>query len=253
MREVLRYPLNPILIVDDELQISQSIDIALKTGGITNTIQCHDSRVVLSLVSEKTPDSVLLDLTMPHMSGEEILSRMIADFPDIPVIIVTGTDELETAVRCMKAGAFDYMVKPITKERLVSGVKRALELRELRKENQELKHHVLSTELEHTEAFVAFDCVSAKMRSLFRYAESIASSQEPVLITGETGVGKEIMARCLHRLSRPDRPFVPINVAGLDENTFSDTLFGHRKGAFTGAHEMRSGLIEKANDGILFL
>jgi DNA-binding NtrC family response regulator len=253
MKEAPEYPSHPVLIVDDEVQATRGTSIALKTAWITNTIECQDSRDVPKLLAEREPEVILLDLSMPHVSGEELLEMVIREHSDVPVIVVTGNDELETAVRCIKAGAFDYMVKPIAKARLVSTVKRAIELRELRRENQQLKQHVLSRELEHPEAFSSFDSVNLRMRDLFRYVESIAMSSETVLITGETGVGKEIMARCIHQISRPPGPFVPVNVAGLDENAFSDTLFGHRKGAFTGANEMRSGLVEKAGDGTLFL
>jgi DNA-binding NtrC family response regulator len=190
---------------------------------------------------------------MPHVSGEELLPVINADFPEIPVIIITGANDVETAVKCMKHGAFDYMVKPVEKSRLIGGVKRAIELRELQRENRLLKEHVLSDKLEHPEAFKEIITGSASMRSIFQYIEAIATSPRPVLITGETGVGKELVARAVHFLSHRQGDFTPVNVAGLDDNFFSDTLFGHREGAFSDAREPRTGLVEKASGGTLFL
>jgi DNA-binding NtrC family response regulator len=171
------------------------------------------------------------------------------------VLMVTATDELDTAVRCMRAGAFDYLVKPISRERLHASIERVMEMRALRRENLRLKARVLSSALRRPDAFSVFDFDAdrSKMLSVFRYVETIAGSPGPVLITGETGVGKEIMARCIHALSGRRGEMVSVNVAGLDMHTFSDTLFGHRKGAFTGAMENRSGLVERAAGGTLFL
>ncbi len=178
---------------------------------------------------------------------------MANDFPEIPVIIITGSNDVDTAVRCMKSGAFDYMVKPVEKSRLISGVKRAIEIRELQRENKWLRAHVLSDKLEHPEAFSEIITNSPAMKSIFQYIEAISPSPQPVLITGETGVGKELVAKAIHHLSHRTGPFVPVNVAGLDDNVFADTLFGHRKGAFTGADQTRSGLVEQASGGTLFL
>jgi DNA-binding NtrC family response regulator len=132
-------------------------------------------------------------------------------------------------------------------------VKRAIELRELQRENKLLRAHVLSDKLEHPEVFSEIITNSPIMRSIFQYIESISLSPQPVLITGETGVGKELAAKAIHHLSSRKGTFVPVNVAGLDDNVFADTLFGHKKGAFTGADQARSGLVEQASGGTLFL
>lgn len=253
MNVQILYPSRPVLLVDDELQAIRGTAIALKSRGITNTIQCQDSRGAMDIVTKEQPDVIVMDLSMPGMSGEALLEQINRDSPDTPVIVATSTDELETAVRCMKNGAFDYLVKPMARERLVSAVKRAIEMRALRRECHELKTHVLSSDLKHPEAFAEFTSTSKVMRSLFSYVESIAASPEPVLITGETGVGKELMARAVYRVCGLSGDFVSINVAGLDDEAFSDTLFGHRKGAFTGAAEVRAGLIEKAEGGVMFM
>jgi DNA-binding NtrC family response regulator len=246
-------PSLPILMVDDEVQALDSFETVLLFAGINNIIRCQDSRDVMPLLSRQEIEVMLLDLSMPHISGEELLSLVTRDFPEVPVIIITGSNDVETAVACMKSGAFDYMVKPVEKSRLISGVKRAVEIRELQRENQLLRAHVLSDQLEHPEAFSEVITNSPMLRSIFQYIESISMSPQPVLITGETGVGKELVAKAIHKLSQRQGAFVPINVAGLDDNVFADTLFGHKKGAFTGADQARAGLVEQASGGTLFL
>jgi DNA-binding NtrC family response regulator len=240
-------------MVDDEVQALDSFETVLLFASINNIIRREDSRDVMPLLSKQEIEVMLLDLSMPHISGEELLSLVTRDFPEVPVIIITGSNDVETAVACMKSGAFDYMVKPVEKSRLISGLKRAIEIRELQRENRLLKAHVLSDQLEHPEAFSEIVTNHGTMRSIFQYIEAISISPQPVLITGETGVGKELVAKAIHTLSNRKGDFVPVNVAGLDDNVFADTLFGHKKGAFTGADQARSGLIEQASGGTLFL
>jgi DNA-binding NtrC family response regulator len=247
------YPKLPVMLVDDEEQALNSFEMSLRSVSISNVIRCHDSRDVMPVLARQEIEVILLDLWMPHVSGEELLQAISHDFPDIPVIIITGADDVQTAVTCMQHGAFDYIVKPVEKSRLVSSVRRAIELRELQRENQLLKAHVLSGKLERPEAFNDIITVSANIRSIFQYIEAIAASPRPVLITGETGVGKELIARAVHQLSQRKGNFVPINVAGLDDHVFADTLFGHHKGAFTGADQNRAGMLEQAAGGTLFL
>jgi DNA-binding NtrC family response regulator len=224
------YPSLPILMVDDEAQALDSFETSLLLASINNIIRCQDSRDVMRLLSTQEIEVMLLDLSMPHISGAELLSLVTRDFPEIPVIIITGSNDVETAVACMKSGAFDYMVKPVEKSRLISGVKRAIELRELQRENRLLKARVLSGEMEHPEAFSGILTDSEAMRSIFQYIEAISNTPQPVVITGETGVGKELVARAIHKLSSRKGDFVPVNVAGLDDNIFADTLFATRKG-----------------------
>ena len=247
------YPNFPIMMIDDEEQALKSFEMTLRSASMNNLIICHDSRDVMPLLHSRDIEVMLLDLRMPHISGEELLEDIVSDYPEIPVIIVTGANDVETAVKCMQLGAFDYIVKPVEKSRLVSATRRAVEMRELQRENQLLKNHMLSNKLDYPEAFSEIITNSSGMRVIFQYAEAIAASPRPVLITGETGVGKELIARAVHRLSQRNGEFVPVNVAGLDDNVFADTLFGHKKGAFTDAREARSGLVEKASGGTLFL
>jgi DNA-binding NtrC family response regulator len=238
------YPNCPILLVDDEAQALNSFEIVLRSAGMNHFIRCQDSRQVLPLLEKWQIEAMLLDLSMPNVSGEELLSVMSCDHPGVPVIIITGANDVETAVRCMRSGAFDYMVKPVEKCRLIAGVRRAVEIRELQRENMLLKDRVLTGELRHPEAFAGIVTRNGVMRAVFQYVEAVAASPQPVLITGETGVGKDLVARAVHEISGRKGAFVAVNVAGLDDSIFADTLFGHRKGAFTGAEQARSGLVE---------
>jgi len=247
------YPHFPIMLVDDEVQALNSFEMVLRSANMNNFISCQESRDVIPLLSQQEIEIILLDLRMPHLSGEELLPIISSDFPEIPVIIITGANDVETAVKCMKLGASDYMVKPVEKSRLVTGARRVIELRELQRENQLLRAQVLSEKLEHPEAFSEIVTNSASMRSIFQYIEAISISPQPLLITGETGVGKELVAKAVHSLSNRKGAFIPVNIAGLDDTVFADTLFGHCKGAFTGAEQTRSGLVEQASGGTLFL
>lgn len=247
------HPLNPILIVDDEAPILLAIDTALQMAGFDHIVTCQDGREVMNLLAAQPAEVLLLDLTMPHIDGRHLLETVNREFPEIPVIIVTGAVDVDTAVQCMRAGAFDYVVKPVEIDRLVGAVQRAVALRELKRENDQLRAHILADDVQRPEAFAAMVTRSQKMLAIFQYIESIARTSQPVLIRGETGVGKELAARSLHALSSLKGAFVAVNVAGLDDNVFSDTLFGHVRGAFTGAERDRRGLIEQASGGTLFL
>ena len=247
------YPQLPVMLVDDELQALNSFENVLRSARINHFLRCQDSREVLPLLKQQPPELVLLDLRMPHISGEELLSTLRQEHPELPVIIVTAANEVDTAVACMKAGAFDYLVKPVETNRLISAIRRAIQLCELRRENSLLKDRVLSGRLKHPESFSEIITCSGAMHSVFRYIEAISVSPQPVVITGETGVGKEMIARAVHRLSARPGNYVSVNIAGLDDNMFADTLFGHKKGAFTGADTPRSGLLEQASGGTLFL
>lgn len=247
------YPKCPVLIVDDEPAAVTGSEMTLESDGITHLLSLSDSGAVLPLLETTEVAAVLLDLSMPTPDGETLLSIIVEKYPHIPVIIVTGHNELEIAVRCMKKGAFDYLVKPVYETRLTSAVRRAVDIRELRSEYASFKMKVLSQALAHPEAFRDIVTGSRKMHSMFQYIETIAPSSRSVLITGETGSGKELIARAVHLISGRKGPFIAVNAAALDDSLFSDTLFGHVKGAFTGADAPRPGLVEKASLGTLFL
>jgi len=249
----LHYPDLPILLVDDEEAALRSMSVVLASHGMTHTVSLSDSRQVLPTLAEQQAAFVLLDLVMPHVSGQELLEAMASEHPDVPVVITTAVDEVDTAVECMKMGAFDYIVKPIEEDRLLSAARRAIEVHDLRRENELLRASLRTGAHQRPEVFANILTHSEKMLAIFRYAEAIGRTSQPVLIVGETGVGKELIARAIHALSDRAGEFVPVNVAGVDDTLFADTLFGHVKGAYTGAGSDRQGLIERASGGTLFL
>lgn len=253
MSDVL-YPLAPILLVDDEAAWLRGMSLVLaRSLGVNNHLLCSDSREALGLLASREVSLVILDVTMPYLTGEELLQKIREEYPQIPVIMLTGRNQVDIAVRCTRLGAFDYFIKTDEEERLISGVRRALEQALLQQENRRLQALLLQQSSEERDAFRSFDTISPKMDAIFRYIDAISVSAEPVLISGESGTGKELIAQAIHQLSRPKGPLVAINVAGLDDQVFADTLFGHLRGAYTGAQEVRKGMIEEAAGGVLFL
>ena len=247
------YPSLPVLLVDDENPWLNTFSLTLHSAGVNHVETCNDSREVMGLLEAQSYSVLVLDLTMPYIKGDELLPLVIKDYPEIPVIIITGLDQVETAVSCMKLGAYDFFTKVSEESRLVTGVKRAIDLGMLRRENSSLKEHFLKDQLNHPEVFSHIITHNKTMRTIFQYIESIATTGEPVLITGETGSGKELFARAVHMLSGRIGEFVAVNIAGLDGEMLADTLFGHTKGAFSGADQTRKGLIAAAADGSIFL
>lgn len=243
----------PILLIDDEEDILFTNCVMLRTSGFTRVLTESDSRLVMERLKQEDVALIILDLYMPLLPGYELLKQITAGYPEIPVVIVTAANEVTMAVECMKAGAFDYLVKPVEESQLLTIIRRAGELSSLRSEMDSLREHLLSDKLEHSEVFAPIITRSPRMRSVFHYLEAVSPSLQPIFISGETGVGKELAARAIHELSGRKGPFVAVNIAGLDDMTFSDSLFGHKRGAFTGADRDREGLLAQAADGTLFL
>ena len=252
--EAKLYPSFGVLLVDDELPWLRSLSLTLEgPGGVTNLLQCQDSREVMSVLGKNDIGLVLLDLTMPHIAGEELLEKIVTEYPQTRVIILSGMNQLETAVNCMRSGAFDYFVKTVDEERLVDGVRRAIQMVELESENHAIRRRFFHDQIDAPEVFASIVTDNTAMRARFQYLEAVAPSSQPILITGESGVGKELVAQVIHTLSGNGGALVSVNVAGLDDNVFADTLFGHIRGAFTGAESVRKGMIERAAGGTLFL
>lgn len=242
-----------VLLVDDEQAALDNFGLILRTAGIGGVETLNDSREVLPFLAERGAAVVVLDLAMPHISGYELLLKIKEDYPDVPVIISTAANEIETAVKCIQNGAVDYLAKPVEKSRFIAAVRKIIQMTELRNEAAALAGYLLDGKLKHPEAFSSIITRNKKMIDIFRYAEAIACSRHPVLVTGETGVGKELIAKALHAISGCKGEFVAINVAGLDDAMFSDALFGHERGSFTGADSRRGGMIAQAANGTLFL
>ncbi len=249
-----RYPAFAVLLVDDDPAWLHGLRLTLeRAAGLTNLLTCEDPRQVGAMLARHPVGLVVLDLNMPHRSGEEVLAELAAEHPEVAVIVVSGLNQVETAVRCVKAGAFDYFVKTAEEDRLVGGVRRAIRMLELQRENREVASRFLAGAPSRPDAFAAIVTRDRAMRSIFSYVEAVARSPQPLLITGESGTGKELVARAVHGLSGRAGPFAALNVAGLDDAVFSDTLFGHVRGAFTGADQVRRGMIEEAAGGTLLL
>lgn len=239
-----------ILIVDDERKILSIYAAVLKAYGYMEVVTEADSRRVMNRMKSGRIRLVILDFMMPHLSGLDVLSLLKESFPEVPVVMMTAASDALQAVQCMKLGAFDYLLKPVQNEQLVNVVQRALDWQAVMNAPGEQDEISL---VKNPSAFSGILTRNSRMRSLFSYLEEVARSSQPVLISGESGTGKELFARALYQLSNCGGEMISVNLGGLDDATFSDTLFGHKKGAFTGADQTREGLIAKASGGVLFL
>ncbi|MBF0629008.1 MAG: sigma-54-dependent Fis family transcriptional regulator [Magnetococcales bacterium] len=242
-----------IVLVDDDDLILNTTRLWLLNAGYTSIVLLNDNRELLSLLNEQRVGVVVLDLMMPYCSGQLLLPEITRLHPEVQVIVMTGSQEVDSAVTCMKQGAIDYLLKPADPERLVTSVQNAMQIYNLRSELNAIRRQLGTTTPANPSAFSSILTRSRLIHQLFKYIEAVSISPEPLLITGETGVGKELFARACHDASCRSGAFIAENVAGLDELVFTDTLFGHRRGAFTGADQDRKGLVAQAAGGTLFL
>jgi DNA-binding NtrC family response regulator len=240
----------PIMIVDDEADALSLLKSFLCHDGFRNIITCDDSELALEKFKNEEIALVIIDLRMPRLTGRDLLETFSELKPNVPVIVVTAESHVEIAIDCMKSGAVDYLTKPISINRFIASVKRALELRSL---NEDILLLDKSSAAHVVPQISSIITNNQEMYTLLQYIDVVSKSIQPVLISGETGVGKELVAKAVHALSGLKGGFVSINIAGLDDQMFSDTLFGHRRGAFTGALNDRDGLIMKAANGTIFL
>ena len=219
-------PRYPVLLVDDEESWLRSFQGALRASGVDNVVTLTDSRLVLDTLARQPHCAVAVDLMMPHLSGEELIVKILAEHPDLPVLVISGLNQIKSAVNCIRLGAFDFIVKTESRDTLIGGIKHAIEIFELRRENSSLRQRLFREELDNPEFFAAIITADKTMRAAFHYVEAIAESSRPVLVTGESGVGKELVAQAIHRASHRPGRFVAVNMAGLDDNMVADTLFG---------------------------
>jgi two-component system response regulator HydG len=235
------------LIVDDEPDMGRLMDAGLRAIGI-DTRAVSAAEEALALVAAEDFDVVLTDLQMPGMNGLELCERLVAQRPDVPVVVVTGHGTLETAIGAIRAGAYDFVQKPIKIETLQLTVERALRHRGLSEELKRLR------EATSPAPFAGIIGQSAPMRAVFDVVTRVAPTDASVLVTGESGTGKELVARALHQRSRRGSgPFVAVNLAAMPESLVESELFGHARGAFTDARAARTGLFLQASGGTLFL
>ncbi|MDP3177203.1 MAG: sigma-54 dependent transcriptional regulator [Spirochaetaceae bacterium] len=244
---------SPILVVDDEPSVLTRMERLLRFEGFSEVLTCSDPFEVASIVEKREISVMVLDLVMPGLPGLKILEQTRERHPELPVIVATALNDLDNVVECMRRGAFDYVPKDADSGRLAASIRHALSIRELQRDYTALKDTLLSAKKPESLAFSAIVTRDERMLSILRYVEVIAPSPKPILITGESGTGKELIASAVHFLSGRTGQLVILNIAGLDDTMFSDSLFGHRRGAFTSADSERGGLIEKAEGGTLFL
>ena len=230
-----------ILVVDDEEAVLNGVRRTLRADGFENVLMCRDPRDVEPLLDAEPVALILLDLMMPHISGRELLERIAASHPEIPVIVVTAEQDIRTAVECMKTGAYDYLLKPAAPSGADGDDRaRARASRAARRERAAaLQAPARRSSRARSSSTRSSPSIRRCMR-LFAYLEVIATGSNPVLITGETGSGKELFARAIHNLSGRRGPFCAVNVAGLDDTMFSDTLFGHQARARSPARSARA-------------
>lgn len=236
-----------VLIVEDTLSMALMYQQHLKKSGIKSQI-CQSGALALAELRKGKVDTVLLDLQLPDMNGLDIIQEMDGTDHNITFIVITANGSINTAVDAMRAGAYDFLIKPFPTEKLLTTVKNALEREKLISTVQ-----VLKTGLK-TNKVPGFVGDSAPMLAVYKMIENVANSNAAVFITGESGTGKEVTAQAIHKVShRRDAPFIALNCAALPENLIESEIFGHVKGAFTGAHEARKGAASQANGGTLFL
>ncbi|NPV90902.1 MAG: sigma-54-dependent Fis family transcriptional regulator [Firmicutes bacterium] len=242
-----------ILLVDDEQIFLESMKRGLMTAGYRDITAIDDPARVYELIPARRFDIALVDLTMPDISGLELVEYIKSASPETECLMVTAVDEVETAVNAMRLGAYDYLIKPLSRDRLLIAIDRALERKRLL-DLLEVQKQRSEGEFIDSRAFKDIVTVSPAMLRVLREVELHARSNAPVLITGESGTGKELLAHAIHQASsRADRSFVPVNMASLTGTLFESEFFGHVKGAFTGAERDREGYLEAAAGGTLFL
>jgi DNA-binding NtrC family response regulator len=245
-----------ILVVDDKEMMRDSVASTLQRAGMS-VVTAPDAPAALDLIARKRPDCVVSDFKMPGMTGLELVEKVQQIDQELPVIIMTAFGSIESAVRVIKAGAFDYLTKPFEGDELIITIKRACEAARLARENAILRAESGERGQGPAQSPRGVERLVGSSDAMTRLKEqvaSIAASHGTVLITGESGVGKEVVARAIHESSpRAGAPFLGVNCAALSESLLESELFGHERGAFTGAEKLRKGRFELADGGTLLL
>ena len=234
-----------LVVVDDDPDIRTIVKDRLQRTGY-QVITAEDGEEALKIIAQEEPDAVILDLQMPRMNGMEVIKRL-KDNSYPPIIVITAYGTIEKAVSAMKEGAYDFITKPFSPDHLEAVIKKAIEHRELKQDNCYLQSVINAS-------FPGIIGESQKIREAMSVAQKVAPTSSTVLLLGESGTGKEIFARFIHRWSqRSKKPFVVINSVAIRDELLESELFGHEKGAFTGAYQMKRGKLEVGNGGTVFL
>jgi two-component system nitrogen regulation response regulator NtrX len=234
-----------ILVVDDEKSVRDSLRMILSYAHYEVEV-AEDGPGALAILGAQPVDVVLLDIKMPGMDGIEVLTAMRQKNPDLPVVIISGHGTIETAVDATKRGAFDFLPKPLDREKLLVTIRNALEQKKLASEYKRMKETVEGKERILGE--------SARIKDILRLIDRVGPTDSRVFITGENGTGKELVAKAIHRASkRREKPFIEVNCAAIPTELIESELFGHERGAFTGATAQRIGKFEQADGGTIFL
>jgi DNA-binding NtrC family response regulator len=244
---------NPILIIDDEPSYLQLMKEFLNQEGYTNVLTEQNPLKVLPLLERTDIDLILLDIFMPEMNGLELLEKIYAVYPQIPVVVITAVHEVQIALKAIKLGAYEFITKPPDTDRLLLTIRRALNTKLLESERDSLRRALLEQKPSRR-IFSDIITDSPSMHKVFELAEIFAPTNETIYIAGETGTGKDMIARKIHDLSpRRNKPFIAVNLASISPSLFESELFGYKKGTFTGALEDKIGYFEAANGGTIFL
>ena len=235
-----------VLVADDDPSILEILKLGFRTKGY-EVITASDGRSAVQAIEQSRPDLLVLDIEMPHLTGIEVLRHLRKDWPALPVVIMTAHGTISLAVEAMKEGATEFITKPFEMEQLLLVIQKALEREGLRREVEVLRNEVDSR-------YETISSVNAEMLKVLTTAQKAAQSDATILLLGESGVGKDLLARCIHAWSpRRNKIFTPVNCVALTEELLESELFGHEKGAFTGAHAQKLGKLEVAAGGTVFL
>ena len=245
---------NSILVVDDEKSYLDLLKGLLLDEGFTDIITETDPLNVIPILESGNIDLILCDIYMPQMNGLELLEIIAMNFPQIPVIMVTATNDVKTALKAIELGAYEFITKPPDIDRLFITINRALEKRLLSLERDTLRDAGETHRTKWKKDFTEIVTESELMHKVFELIKIFAPTNETILITGETGTGKDLIAKKIHSLSpRKSKPFLVVNLASISPTLFESELFGHERGSFTGAANEKIGYFESANGGTIFL
>lgn len=243
-----------LLVIDDNQAILNFLKVFLLQSGDFDIQTLQDSREAFDLLDKEEFEVLLLDMDMPNISGLDILKYINEKKINITTIVLTGVEDIDLAISAMKLGTFDYMLKPIDEEKLLETIHNAIKDSEIERTKADTQRKITLNDLKYKDVFHGIITLNEEMLKIFHYVEKFAVTENSVLIWGESGSGKELIAKAIHKISnRKNKKFIAVNAGTFAQELFSSEFFGYEKGAFTGAHKDKTGFVEEANGGTLFL